>query len=188
LRDESDNFVSSAAGATASADLGNTTASIELPPLTLQVDVQRGVLVGQGPANTPFYVLPAVPCPSQQQPNILSVSIQIGFPQTTGADGSFVAALAPFAGQGGGVEIPFYDANDHRWFRQVYVASADVIMRTARVQAQANALETVHLALTDGSGMPEGPRRCEGRPLWSLCGRARGRRRVLVFGTLRYGG
>ncbi|MFQ5460504.1 MAG: hypothetical protein ACE5EL_06885, partial [Anaerolineae bacterium] len=131
LKDVAEELVASAAGNTVRGDLVDTVATIDLPTLDVQMDWQRSFLTGTGPADQEFLLAPAVPCPQQQAPGVLNISPSFGFTQRTGPDGAINAFVPPFLlGQGGGLEIAFFDENGHRWFRNLYRATAQIFIRT----------------------------------------------------------
>jgi hypothetical protein len=154
LRNAAQAPVASAAGHTERVNLGTTPVTTKLPPLDLTVDWQRGLVQGAGPANTPFFLDFAVPCPAQQPGGFLNINIRIGgFQQQTGPDGSLQAQLPPGVGAPGtGLEVALYTANDHRVFRHVYRALAQIFIHHDRVTGRVNALDGVTLVLKGPGG------------------------------------
>ncbi len=157
LKDVAEELVASAAGNTVRGDLVDTVATIDLPTLDVQMDWQRSFLTGTGPADKEFLLGPAVPCPQQQPAGVLSIGVNFGFTQRTGPDGAINAFVPPFLlGQGGGLEIAFFDENGHRWFRNLYRATAQIFIRTPVVAGQVNALDDVHLSLAAADATEKG--------------------------------
>ncbi|MEO8082484.1 MAG: hypothetical protein ABI780_01545 [Ardenticatenales bacterium] len=136
------------------AKLGGPTADVRFVALDVQVDWQQRRITGRGPAATTFFVRPAVPCAQQAPQGVLNVNVQFANPQTTGADGSFQTFLPGQIGQPGtGLELAYYAPNEHRVFRTIYRALAQVYIHADRVSGRANALDgvTVMVAAADGT-------------------------------------
>jgi|GEM_PF-2319559 len=157
LHDTAGAAVASAAGHTDKAKLGATTADVVLPKLDLQIDWQTRQVRGNGPADTTFFVQPAVPCAAQAPAGILNVNVQFAFPQRTGADGALQTGIPGDLGAPGtGIEIALYAPNDHRIFRHVYRALAQVHIHTDRTAGNANPLDDVTVIVKAADGTERG--------------------------------
>jgi hypothetical protein len=156
LQDDDGDLVPTVAGQTEQADLGNTVAAIQFPELQVAVDWANRFVMGTGPANSAFFVSPAVPCPAQQQPGLLSINIGFGFGNATDADGAFQSFIPPFIDAAAGLELAFFDANDHRWFRHVRSVAADLFIQTPEVRGQANSLDAIDVDVHGAGGAPKG--------------------------------
>ena len=157
LRDTAGAAIASAAGQTDKARLGAAAADVVLPTLDLQVDWRTRQVRGTGPASTTFFVQPAVPCAAQAPAGILNVNVQFAFPQQTGADGALQTNIPGNLGAPGtGLEIGLYAPNDHRIFRHVYRALAQVHIHTDRVAGRANPLDDVTVIVKAADGTERG--------------------------------
>lgn len=155
LQDAAGQAVKTTAGQRETAQLGGPTGTVDLPVFDLNVDWNSGQVSGQGPASQVFTVQPAAPCWAQRPGGILNFGINFGLGGQTGADGGIASFLPGGATPGSGVELAFYNAAGHRYFRQVYRAQARVHIRKDRVEGQANSLDAASAVLRAAGGQEQ---------------------------------
>ncbi|MFN8423045.1 MAG: hypothetical protein U0470_06530 [Anaerolineae bacterium] len=154
LRDPAKNLWATDTSQTEMAVLGGPTADIRFTTFDVAVDWQQRSITGRGPVASTFFVRPAVPCSQQAPQGVLNINVQFANAQSTAMDGTFQTFVPGQVGPPGtGVELAFYAPNEHRMFRTIYRALAQVFIHADRVAGRANPLAdvTVVVAAADGT-------------------------------------
>ncbi len=132
------------AGMTARVELGGDTATVPLPPVSVEVDWENGALSGSGPPRTLFHVF-----------NTSVGCWGFGYPDasgTTGTDGRFSVDGLDFQGDLPMIEVAFFTAEGHRHYRQVSQSHGEVYIHTHRVGGLATPMSKVVVTLLGATG------------------------------------
>jgi hypothetical protein len=139
----------SAEGQTVRATLAGKEASVTFPPLSVQVDWDRGRIQGQGPAGTFFQVLrPARGC--------LDTGNRQQVRGMVNPQGAFNAGIQGGLDPGQGFEIALFTEAGHRYYRHVFRSLGQIWVFTDLVTGRATPSTPVAVVLTDAAGTEKG--------------------------------